>query len=91
MSTIFNLRIGDKFIKIECKHDKRTQTTSVICGKRKEVRNGKKFNDRSIFPLFLVLPELQMKLNIDLDRDQREYTLEVNGRSMYALPYIHGK
>ena len=48
LSTEYVLRVGDEsLIKVICQFDKRTTTTSLISGKRKEIKKGKKLLDRS--------------------------------------------
>lgn len=37
----------------------------------------------------LVLPEIGIKLSMNLNEEGTEFTLKVNGRSVYALPYIY--
>ena len=91
LSTVYALLIGAYFLKVVGQYDKRTTTTSLISGKRKEVRKGKKLLDREQYPLCLVLPELQLKLSLFLNEEGNEFSLHVNGRNVYALPYIHGK
>ena len=67
LSTMYALLIGIHFLKVVGQYDKRTSTTSLISGKRKEVRKGKKLLDREQYPLCLVLPELQVKLSLFLN------------------------
>ena len=91
LSTVYAFLIGVHFLKVVGQYDKRTITTSLISGKRKEVRKGKKLLDREQYPLCLVLPELQLKLSLFLNDEGNEFSLLVNGRNVYALPYMHGK
>ena len=67
LSTKYALLIGDRFLKVDGQFDKRSMTVSLICGKRKEVRKGKKLQDREQYPLCLVLPGLQIKLSLFLN------------------------
>ena len=67
LSTEYALLIGDRFLKVIGQFDKRTTTISLVCGKRKEVRKGKKLQDREQYPLCLVLPELRIKLSLFLN------------------------
>ena len=60
---------------------------SLKSGKRKEVRTGKKLADRSQYPLNIVFPENNLKLNMDLSADANVFTLMVNNRDYYQLPY----
>lgn len=91
VSTEYALRVGDGYIRVLCQHDKKTTTTSLICGKRKEIKKGKKLLDREQYPISLVIPEFSVKLSLDLDAVGKEFHLFVNGRSVYALPYVYGK
>ena len=61
--------------------------TTLISGKRQEVRNGKKLTDRSQYPLNIVVPENHLKFNMDLGIDVNMFTLMVNNRDYYQLPY----
>ena len=90
-STVYALLIGVHFLKVVGQYDKRTRTTSLISGKRKEVRKGQKLLDREQYPLCLVLPELQVKLSLFLNEEGTEFSLFVNGRNVYALPYMYRK
>ena len=91
LSTVYTLLIGTHYLKVVGQYDKRTTTTSLISGKRKEVRKGKKLLNREQYPLCLVLPELQLKMSLFLNDEGNEFSLLVNGRNVYALPYMHGK
>ena len=91
LSTEYPLLIGELFLKVLCQHDKRSKATSLISGKRKEVRTGKKVVDREQYPLCLVLPEIRVKLSMFLNEEGNEFTLFVNGRTVYALPYLYRK
>ena len=91
LSTEYALLVGDRFLKVVGQFDKRTTTISLISGKRKEVRKGKKLQDRDQYPICLVLPELQIKLSLFLNEEGNEFWLFVNGNSVYALPYMYGK
>ena len=91
LSTVYALLIGDHFLKVVGQYDKRTMTTSLISGKRKEVRKGKKLLDREQYPICLVLPELHVKLSLFLNEEGTEFSLYVNGRNVYALPYMFRK
>ena len=72
LSTTFKLVADDKrVIEVTGKYDKRTRTTYLLCGKRKEIRKGKKLLDRSQYPLSLVLPEWNIKLELDIDDDEK--------------------
>ena len=62
----------------------------MITGKRKEIRRGKLL-DREKYPIHLVIPEEQVKLSLDLNREGNEFSLFVNARNVYALPYFYGK
>ena len=71
-------------------HDKKSDTTKIECGKRKEVRNGKKLKNVE-FPILLVIPEYSLKLQLSLSEDGKEFVFFANGRSIFALPYFYGK
>ena len=91
LKTEYLLLFGDAYIKVVGKHDKKTNTTSLVCGKRKDVRKGIKLLHREKIALCLVLPEYQLKLSMRPNVDGDEFLLFVNGRIVYALPYIYGK
>ena len=91
LTTEYLLLFGDAFIKVVGKHDKKTNTTSLVCGKRKDVRKGIKLLHREKIALCLVIPEYQVKLSLRLNEDGTEFELFVNGRTIYALPYVYGK
>ena len=52
--------------------------TALISGKRKEVRTGKKLTDRIQYPLNIVVPEKDLKFNMDLGADADVFMLMVN-------------
>lgn len=89
ISTEYALRVGESYIKVLCQHDKKSTTTSLITGKRKEIKKGKKLLNREQYPISLVIPEFSVKLSLDLDEEGKEFLLLVNGRSIYALPYFY--
>ena len=47
--------------------------------------------DRSQYPLFLILPELGVKLHCDVSDDGDQFNLFVNGNSYFFLPYRYSK
>ena len=67
--TEFHFFSGENLIQVDCQHDQRNRVTTIISGKRKEVRTGKKLTDISQYPLNLVMPEYNLKFNMDLDID----------------------
>ena len=54
------------------------------------IKTGKKLKQQE-FLIHLVIPEHQLKLSMSLDEDATEFVFFVNGRSVYALPYVYGK
>ena len=46
-----------------------------------------KLTDRSQYPLNLVMPEYNIKFNMDLDIDANKFILRINNRDYYDLPY----
>ena len=61
----------------------------MISGKRKEIKKGKKLLDREKYPIHLVIPEMSVKLSLDLNKEGNEFSLFVNARNVYALPYFY--
>ena len=57
--------------------------TTLISGKRKEVRTGKKLTDRTQYSLNIVVPERDLKFNMDLGVDSDVFTLMVNNKDYY--------
>ena len=63
--------------------------TALICNKKKEVRKGKKLKDKSQYPLYLVVPELNLKLHMDLGANEDVFELYINSIDFYLHPYLY--
>ena len=74
-------------ILIDCQYDSRNSVTSLISGKRKEIRTGKKLKDRSQYPISLVIPQHNLKLHMNLGADDDIFVLYTNAVNFLALPY----
>ena len=65
-------------IDIDCQYDERNQVTTLISGKSKEIRKGKKLKDQQQYPLQLSLPQLKIKLHMTLSTENDMFILYVN-------------
>ena len=62
--------------------------TALITDKRRELSKGKKYKDRSLYPLTLVLHEYDLKLSMILSVDGDVFELYINALlNFYELPY----
>ena len=76
-------------IAIDCQYDEKNMVTALICGKKKEIRKGMKLKDRSQYPLWLVVPEYNLKLHMDLGPNADMFKLYVGKMDFYLLPYLY--
>ena len=65
-------------IDIDCQYDERNQVTTLISGKSKEIRKGKKLKDQQQYPLQLSLPQFKIKLHMTLSTENDMFILYVN-------------
>ena len=65
-------------IDVDCQYDERNQVTTLISGKSKEIRKGKKLKDQQQYPLQLTLPHLRIKVHMTLSTESDMFLLYVN-------------
>ena len=67
-------------------HDFKTETTTLKFSKRKQIKHGKlkKMADKSIH---MSVPEYFLKIDTSLSSDGKTFLLNVNGQSVWRLPY----
>ena len=67
-------------------HDFKTETTTLKFSKRKQIKHGKlkKMADKSIH---MSVPEYFLKIDTSLSSDGKIFLLNVNGQSVWRLPY----
>ena len=65
-------------IDVDCQYDERNQVTTLISGKSKEIRKGKKLKDQQQYPLQLTLPHLKIKIHMNLSAEHDMFLLYVN-------------
>ena len=53
------------------------------------MRKGKKLKDRSQYPLYLAVPELNLKLHMDLGANEDVFELYINNLDFYLHPYLY--
>ena len=76
--TEYNLLQGVNPVTVTCQYDERNVVTALISGKRKEIRKGKKLNDRSQYPLSIVLAESKLKIHMNLGVNSDMFVLQIN-------------
>merc|ERR550532_2572415 len=58
---------NNELIIVRTEHNETSLSTALICGKRREVRKGKKLKDRKQYPISMAIAEYGLKLNTDLN------------------------
>ena len=76
-------------IRVDCQYDESNKMTALICNKKQEVRKGRKLKDRSQYPLYLVVPELNLKLHMDLGANGDVFELYINSFGFYLHTYLY--
>ena len=67
-------------------HDFKTETTILKFGKRKQIKHGKLKNMADL-TISMAVPEYFIKIDTSLSADRNTFLLNVNGQSVWRLPY----
>ena len=68
-------------------HNSRTKFTKVALGKHFTTAKSKKLTDDDLWPMLLVISDLNLKIQVSYNKARNKYEIDINGESYLRLPY----
>ena len=84
--TSYSFIIGKELVTAVISHDFKTETTTLKFGKRKQIKHGKLKRIAGL-NISMAVPEYYIKIYTSLSADGKTFLLNVNGQSVWRLPY----